>query len=826
MKTGIVGGLRKAILLNAVTLALWPLNTNAVNFNSSLLVGDSAHKDWNNHATVVAPGWYELDIYLDDEWKGKFPVRIGEGPQTRLILKKREALQLGITGLEWLARHDDDEDIEIPSLLHGGTWRLKIGEMRLDLTIPQAWVVRNDKNWVAPEKWDPGINGLYTSYNLNGWALRGKGQQRETSDSLFLALNSGLNLFGWHLIDNSAWQHDSDGGSRWNTSSRYVEKPVVALTSLLSVGDMYSRSSRFDNIAFRGVTLQKDKQMLPDKEQTYMPVIRGTASASAVVSVYQDGHEIYQIPVPPGPFAIRDLMPGGSRQELEVHVRYAGGRVETFTVPFAAISSMLRPGTDDFVVNAGQVRLKGVADNTAFFQGDYSRGINNYWTGFGGVLAASHYQSGVVGSAISLPGIGSITASVEQARYRLKRARKGGEKYALAWSKYLATRTNVTLASWYYRTRDYASFQDYILNDRDIPIRPGGTRSSKQAVSLSLTQPLGEDGGRLAADIWLRQYRDGQPSSRQYTLSYSNHYNAIHYVVSFGRSEYSHAGTAISGGAARRTSEETLNLSVTVPFSLFDNPASIGTRSRMVNGRYATSSVGVNGTYSDVDYSLELSHDREWRSRSADLYANWKTRYAQWSTSMSEASEARQLSMGASGSLLAWRGGVLASPDTGNSFVIVDAPGVVDARINGSNENRTNRHGQALVTGAVAYRMNHFQLEQDEAAIDSADILGNIAHVAPYEGSISRVAYRTDTRRLFAFTLQRQNGQPVSFGSVLYDRAGNEVGYVGQGGQGYIKADRLPDELYIDKPRQRHRCRVVKPQPSAINICRDAQGDN
>lgn len=813
MKTVIARRIKKAILLNAITLALWPLQSAAESFNSSLLIGQSADMDWDNKAIVVAPGTYEMDIYIDDEWKGKFAIHTGDENDPSLKIKKREALQLGISGLDGLKKFNDDDYVDISAVLHGGTYKFNAGEMRLDLLIAQAWVMRNDKNWVAPEKWERGVNGLYTSYNASTYVMREKGAGASHNESVFLGLNSGLNLWGWHFIDNSTLQRDRHSKSRWDTSSRYVERPIVALTSRASIGDMYSSSDYFDNISFRGVRLVKDKQMLPDKDQTYMPVIRGTAMASAVVTVRQDNRVISQISVPPGPFAIRDLMPTGSRKELEVEVRYSTTSAETFTVPFASISSMLRPGTDDYMLNVGQVRLRGIDDNTVFFQGDYSRGINNYWTAFGGTTLAKDYQSLLAGSAFSIPTLGSLSANVEQSRYKLNNTSRSGEKYSLAWSKYLPTRTNITLASWYYRTRDYLSFQDYILDSHDTTLLARSSRGSRQAFSLSLSQPIGDNTGRLSIDAWLRQYRDSRPDTRQYSVSYSDSFRSVFYSASVGRSEF----TSGSAGNATRRTEDTVNFTVTVPLSVFDRPASIHARSRFNNGSYASSGIGVSSSTELVDYSLELAHDHNYHTRSADLYTSWKTQYAHLNVGLTEASDYRQASAGATGSILAWRGGVLASPETGDNFVIIDAPGVAGARVNSSDETRTNRRGQALVSGAVAYRMNDYYLEQDGTSADNAEVLGNIAHVAPFAGSISRVSYRTDTRRLYIFDLQRVDGTPLGFGSPIYDAQGTELGFVGQGSQAFVKADAPPSVMIVDK---KQRCQVSSPTTGGVNVCR------
>ncbi|MBB1200318.1 fimbrial biogenesis outer membrane usher protein [Enterobacteriaceae bacterium 89] len=817
MKMSIAWSIRQGLLLNAITLAMWPYYGDAKTFNSSLLVGDSSQQQWGSGAPIIAPGRYELDIFVDDEWKGKYPVNISGSGSHELTMKKRDVLLLGIGGLEHLKEKDDSEDIILEDFLHGGKSTLRTGDLRLDLEIPQAWVIYNDKNWVAPALWDEGINGLYTNYSFNGYSGNEKSAEGGNSRAAFLSLRSGLNLFGWHLVDHSSWQTDNKSGSNVYTTSRYVEKPIAPLTMMLRAGDMYSSSDYFDTVAFRGITLNKDLQMLPDKDQTYMPVVTGTAASNAVVSISQGDKVIYQVTIPAGPFAIRDLMPTGSREDLTVEVRNSGGVTETFTVPFATMSTMLRPGTSDYRFNIGKVQSSAGDEKPAFGQMDYTRGLNNYLTWFNGLTLSQRYNALILGGAVSFPWLGSVTASAEQTRWRDADTHRG-EKYSLAWSKYLPTRTNIALATWYYRTRDYTTLQEFA--DRDKQRQYDSTQGSRQAFSVSMSQPLGGDAGRLSLDAWFRDYRGERHGTRQYNLTYSNRVGKVNYSFSLGRSQYSRSSD-ISRPEARR-SETNATITLTVPFSLFDSPVSINSRARSHNGKYETSSVGLSGTNGEVDYSVDLSHSRN-GGLSSDLYSGWKTPWARLNAGVANSTDYRQFAVGASGSLLAWRGGVLAGPESGNNFVIVEAPGIEGATINSDKTQRTNGRGQALVSGAVAYRMNQFWLDTASSENPDVDVHGNVAHIAPYEGSISWVKYKTDTRKLFILKLRHDNGSPVAFSTPVYDGAGVEVGYVAQGSQAFIKADALPEYLRIGHSSRSNGCVLTKPVRNSLNICKPAK---
>ncbi|HDC4501966.1 TPA: fimbrial biogenesis outer membrane usher protein, partial [Enterobacter kobei] len=239
-------------------------------------------------------------------------------------------------------------------------------------------------------------------------------------DNLYLSLNSGLNLYGWHFLDSSSWmRYSSINKGSWINTTRFVEKPIAAIDSVLRIGRSYTTSDYFDTVRFRGVTLNKSRQMLPDSENVYMPVIEGVATSSAVVSISQDGHIVHQINVPPGPFAIRDLMPTGSRSDLSVEVKNTGGNIERFVVPFSSIPDMQRPGSSDYQINVGAVDIRNVEDSSHFAQVSYSRGMNNYLTASVGGIWSQDYQSLLLGGAVSVPYAGSLSASVEESQYRL-----------------------------------------------------------------------------------------------------------------------------------------------------------------------------------------------------------------------------------------------------------------------------------------------------------------------------------------------------------------------------------------------------------------------
>ncbi|MFP1463300.1 fimbria/pilus outer membrane usher protein [Escherichia coli] len=113
----------------------------------------------------------------------------------------------------------------------------------------------------------------------------------------------------------------------------------------------------FSGLSYHGVSLATDERMLPDSMRGYAPTIRGVAATNARVSVMQNGHEIYQTTVAPGPFEINDLYPTSYSGDLDVTVSTeANGAVSRFSVPFSAVPESMRPGTSRYNVEVGKTQ--------------------------------------------------------------------------------------------------------------------------------------------------------------------------------------------------------------------------------------------------------------------------------------------------------------------------------------------------------------------------------------------------------------------------------------------------------------------------------------
>jgi outer membrane usher protein len=86
--------------------------------------------------------------------------------------------------------------VNIGSVIQDATMAFDMTELRLDVSVPQAYMNQMPRGYVSPEYWDAGVPAAMLNYNFNSYRSSNNGQAQTTS---YLGLNSGLNLGPWHF---------------------------------------------------------------------------------------------------------------------------------------------------------------------------------------------------------------------------------------------------------------------------------------------------------------------------------------------------------------------------------------------------------------------------------------------------------------------------------------------------------------------------------------------------------------------------------------------------------------------------------------------------
>jgi outer membrane usher protein len=113
---------------------------------------------------------------------------------------------------------------------------------------------------------------------------------------------------------------------------------------------------------------------------------------AARVSVKQNGYEIYQSTVPPGPFTINDLYAAGNGGDLQVTIKEADGSSQVFTVPYSSVPVLQREG-HPLCPHREYRSGNNQQGKPKFFQGTLLHGLPAGWTLYGGTQLADRYRA-------------------------------------------------------------------------------------------------------------------------------------------------------------------------------------------------------------------------------------------------------------------------------------------------------------------------------------------------------------------------------------------------------------------------------------------------
>lgn len=756
-------------------------------------------------------GEYELDVYVNQQWRGKYTLNITEDTQ----LTRSQLQQMGIN----VKAFGDVNTIPLAQAVQGGNYTFDISVFRLDLRVPQAFVNQLEEGYVAPENWQRGINAFYTSYYASQYYS--DYHHAGSSKNSFVRFNSGLNLLGWQLHSDASFsQADNDAGV-WKSNTLYLERSFASILGVFRAGEMYTSADLFDAVRFRGVRLFHDLQMQPNSKQNFAPLVQGIAQSNALVTVEQNGFVVYQKEVPPGPFAIADLQLAGGGADLDVTVKEADGTLTQYLVPYGAVPNMLQPGVAKYDVVAGRSQIEGASRQSDFSQLSYQYGLNSLLTLYGGAMLADSYNAFTLGSGWNTRW-GAFSLDAVRSHSRQDNGTFDGQSYQLAYNKYInRTATHFGLAAYRYSSRDYRTFNDHVwANNKDSYTRERhdvydigdyyqNDFGRKNSFSANISQPLAAGWGAFSLSLLWRDYWQRGGHSEDYQLSYSNSWQRVAWTLSASQSY-----------ADDRREDKRFNIFISIPFTWGDGitsarrQLSLSNSTTFDNDGFAANNTGVSGTFGQRDqfnYGVNLSHQQH-QETTAGANMSWNTPVAMLGGSYSQSSRYRQMSGNLSGGMVLWSGGLNLANRLTETVAILDAPGLEGAYVNGQKYRTTNRHGTVVYDNLSPYRENHLTLDVSESTTQS-ELIGNRKSVAPVRGAVVLAHFDTDTRRPWFIKAQRADGTPLTFGDDIEDERGHNVGLVGQGSRLFIRTDVLPPSVTVVRGKSADQRCVVAFEP-------------
>ncbi|WP_430392296.1 fimbria/pilus outer membrane usher protein [Dyella sp. 20L07] len=785
----------------------------------------------------VLPGTYNVDIYMNQAWVARRDVRFAAATPQASATPCLDAKMIDQLGLHLANKAevqtqlaDPSACIELGSLIPGATMGFEMGTLRLDITVPQAYMGQHARGYVSPEYWDAGVPAGLLNYNFNSYHSTNNGQGMTTS---YLGLNAGVNIGLWHLRQDSTvtWQSATaamPARSHWQNIRSYVQRDLPSLRAQLVVGDSYTDGQVFDSFGIRGVQLSTDDRMLPDSLRGYAPVVRGVAETNALVTIRQNGVQIYQTTVAPGAFAINDLFPTGYGGNLDVIVTEADGRTRTFSVPYASVAQLLRPGTMRFSIAAGQLRDTGLEHKPNVVQATVQYGLSNLLTGYAGIVGSEGYGALLVGSAINTR-YGAVALDVTESHTNIPgQGSQSGQSYRVSYSKILPeTDTSLTVAAYRYSTGGYLSLsdaalaRDYARRGLDaftyipplsqtidgVPVTSllspqqlaalSGTAFSNSTLNstslqrqrnrfdLTLSQRLGQSGGTFYVNASANDYWNRSGTDTQFQLGYNNSFHHVTYGVT---------ATRTRDVFGRYANEYFLNLSLplgdsshapTLMFNMNHDEASGTQEQAMVNG--------TAGSDNQFNYGAMASHSTS-QGDAGSVNVGYRSPYALVNASYGEGRGYSQVSLGVSGAIVAHPGGVTFGQPMGDTVGIIYVPGAAGARVAAAAGARIDGAGYALIPYLSPYVLNNIQIDPKGLPLD-VQLDATSAQVAPRAGAVVMLKFKTQNGRAVILRGTMENGEPLPFGAEVVDEKGQSLGIVGQAGSALVHGVAASGEL-------------------------------
>lgn len=805
-----------SLSLLAMTLASLTFHAQAeISFNPHFLSDDpSLVADLSSFETgqELPPGTYRTDIYLNDSYintrdvtyeaddnnQGLFPC------MTRGQLSSMGINTAAIPGMAVLAAN---ACVPITTLIKGSTVNFDAGDQRLSLTIPQALMSNKARGYISPELWDEGITAGLLNYNFTGNNVRSS--IGGNSKYAYLSLQSGINLGAWRLRDNTNWSYRSGGSStkenKWQHVNTWLERSIARLSSRLTLGDSFTNGDIFNSINFRGIQLASDDNMLPDSQKGFAPVINGIAKGTAQVIVKQNGYEIYNNTVPPGPFTINDLYATGSGGDLQVTVREADGSAQVFTVPYSSLPVLQREGYTRYAVTAGEYRSGNQQqDRPKLFQGTLLRGLRDGWTVFSGTQLSNRYRALNIGLGKNLGILGAFSFDITLANATLADASKHqGQSLRFLYNKSLSDiGTNIQLVGYRYSTRGYYDFSDttysrmrgysVLTEDGVVQVNPKFSDyynlaySKRGKLQLSLSQQIGRT-STLYVSGSHQTYWGTKKADEQLQVGLNSAIEDINWNLSY----------SLTKSAWQEGRDQMLAFNMNIPFSHWlrsDNTTAWQHASASysvtndLNGR-TTNLAGLYGTLledNNLNYSVQTGYAGGGRGSSSTGYAtmNYRGGYANSNVGYSQANGMKQLYYGFSGGVLAHADGVTFSQPLNDTVVLVKAPGAGNVRVENQTGVTTDWRGYAVLPYATEYRENRVALDTNTLA-DNVELDDAVATAIPTRGAVVRAEFKAHVGMKILMSLIYK-GKPIPFGAVVTSKDSQSSSIVGDNGQVFL----------------------------------------
>ncbi|WP_447889257.1 outer membrane usher protein [Serratia fonticola] len=785
-----------------------------IQFNTDVLdVHDRKNIDLSHFSRggYIMPGTYGMSVHINKndlpEQTISFYPPEGDSNDSRACVGKDLVAQLGLKAgvakdLRWWHQGECLDE----SSLKGMEVRGDLSTSTLYLNIPQAYLEYTADNWDPPSRWEEGLPGLLLDYNLN---TRTQKQLKQGTSSYSLSGNgiAGANLGSWRL--RADWQtnlsHQAGTGRpttrQLDWSRYYAYRAIAALRSKLTLGESYLESGMFDSFRFSGVSLVSDDNMLPPNLRGYAPEVVGVARTNAKVTIRQQERVLYETQVAAGPFRIQDINDAVTG-ELNVRVEEQDGSVQEFVLNTASIPYLTRPGAIRFKLAMGKPSdWQHHSRGPLFGTGEFSWGVSNGWSLYGGALAGGDYNSLSVGIGRDLMAFGALSFDATQSRARLPQqgGTFSGGSYRLSYSKsFDEYDSQIAFAGYRFSEQDFMSMSEY-LDARDNGQR---TRNGKEMYTITFNKQFREWGLSSYLNYSHETYWD-RPANDRYSLSLSRYFD-------IGRLRNVSLSLTAYRNQYNGSNDDGAYLSLSLPWG---NSSTLSYNTT-VSRDESTHRVGY---YERLDehnnYQLNMGASRSGVSLSG--YYNREGDIARMSANASYQQDnfsAFGMTMQGGMTMTAEGGALHRAGRQGGTRMLIDTNGVADVPVRGyGSTSRTNLWGKAVIGDVNSYYRNNASIDLNRLG-DNAEATTSVVQATLTEGAIGYRRFDVIAGEKAMAILKLADGSEPPFGATVMNARRQETGIVNDGGSVYLSGINAGESMTVHWGGELQ-CEVQMPSP-------------
>lgn len=724
----------------------------------SFIQGGSAmsREVWAALNSNYAPGRYLVDLSLNGKTLGKYVLDVTPQDSEALCLPDAWLTKAGVFISPAYFKAGEDAARQCHVLTRGEATKVDfdVATQSLALSVPQLGLTARPEN----VEWDYGSSALRVNYNLNS----SRGQNNNTTfGSADLKANAGH----WVVSSTASGTYGEDDNS--TTIAMFTaSRALQSLNADLLLGKTSVGEGLLGSTGTYGATLTRNNSMRPGN-LGYRPVFSGIANSPARVTLMQGNNTLYSQMVPAGPFAITDV-PLYNSGDVKMTVTEENGKQHVQIFPLSVTSGQLSPGQHEFSVSAG------IPDDDSDMEGgllsaSYGYGLNNLTLRAGGAFNQD-YHGVTAGVVTGLGVLGAVSADGARAtrKYAYQPA-QSGSKVQLAWNKQLETTGTGLRLSWSRAlTEEFPDLSGFDPKDLWEPDRR--TRNTRDEWNAGISQGVG---GLFSLSVsgWQRSYYNESGKDTGLTGSLSTQVKGVNLSLAGAQSKNS-----------RGDNNWAASLSVSVPFTLFEQRYSSSTTVTTGKGSGTGISTGISGNLSErFSWGVSSGRDSD-GGTSTFLNGNYSGDRAALGGMLNNGSTGGTSgSLSVSGSVLAIPAArsVMFSRTTSDTVAVVGVKDTAGVTVTSGNAG-TDSNGN-LVVPLNSYDVNTVTLDAGSLPLDT-ELSNTSQQVIPSGQAVVWMPFEVMKVHRYLLQVRQKDGAFVPGGTWARDEKGTPLGFVAANG--------------------------------------------